>query len=251
MSKSVKLLLIFIVFISLLVTSAKTIARTTNITVDVNNVLSDVTANTSQPNIILVMSDDQGWGQVSYYNHPILKTPNLDEMAENGLRFDRFYSGSPVCSPTRATVLTGRSNDRTGVINHSHALRLQERTLAQALRQNGYATAHFGKWHLNGIDGPGVPLLATDNYHPGHFGFEQWLSTSNYFDLNPILSRNGKFEEFNGDSSEIIVAEALKFIRLQKEKHKPFFTTIWYGSPHHPFVAKKEDKDSLPLLLPP
>ena len=68
-----------------------------------------------RPNIILIMTDDQGWGQTGYYNHPLLKTPNLDEMANNGLRFDRFYAGAPVCSPTRASVLTGRSNDRTGV----------------------------------------------------------------------------------------------------------------------------------------
>ena len=71
----------------------------------------------SQPNIILIMTDDQGWGQTGYNNHPVLDTPNLDEMAENGLRFDRFYAGSPVCSPTRASVLTGRSNDRTGVLS--------------------------------------------------------------------------------------------------------------------------------------
>ena len=69
-----------------------------------------------RPNIILIMTDDQGWGQTGYYNHPLLKTPNLDEMANNGLRFDRFYAGAPVCSPTRASVLTGRSNDRTGDI---------------------------------------------------------------------------------------------------------------------------------------
>ena len=70
--------------------------------------------NTNRPNIILVMADDQGWGQTSYNKHPILKTPNLDKMAENGLRFNRFYAEAPVCSPTRASVLTGRSNDRTG-----------------------------------------------------------------------------------------------------------------------------------------
>ncbi len=203
-----------------------------------------LTANTSQPNIILVMSDDQGWGQVGYYNHPILKTPNLDEMAKNGLRFDRFYAGASNCSPTRATVLTGRSNDRTGVVNQGHALRLQERTIAQTLRNHGYATAHFGKWHLNGIKGPGVPMLERDPYNPKYFGFEQSLATTNYFDLNPILSRNGVFEEFQGDSSDIIVTEAIKFIRLQNKKHKPFFTTIWYGSPHSPFIANPEDKES-------
>ena len=79
--------------------------------------------NLEKPNIILIMTDDQGWGQTGYYNHPALKTPNLDEMARNGIRFDRFYAGAPVCSPTRASVLTGRVNDRTGVFDHGYALR--------------------------------------------------------------------------------------------------------------------------------
>ncbi len=73
---------------------------------------------TQKPNIILVMTDDQGWGQMGYYDHSVLKTPNLDAMAANGLRFDRFYAGAPNCSPTRATVMTGRSNDRTGDLPH-------------------------------------------------------------------------------------------------------------------------------------
>jgi len=97
-----------------------------------------------KPNIILVMTDDQGWGQTGYYNHPVLKTPNLDAMAENGLRFDRFYAGSPLCSPTRATVLTGRTNDRTAVLSHGYAMRKQEKTIAQLLQKSGYKTAHFG-----------------------------------------------------------------------------------------------------------
>ena len=178
------------------------------------------------PNIVLVMADDMGWGQTGYYNHPILKTPNLDAMAAKGLRFDRFYAGAPVCSPTRASVLTGRTNDRTGVESHGYALRRQERTVAQALRNAGYATGHFGKWHLNGLRGPGVPVLASDDHNPGEFGFDQWLSVTNFFDRNPIMSRNGDFEEFKGDSSEIIVAEALKFIGQQAKANTPFLTVI-------------------------
>ena len=119
-----------------------------NIIIPINVVLF------SKPNIILVMTDDQGWGQTGYMNHPILKTPNLDAMSENGLTFKRFYAGGPVCSPTRATVLTGRTHDRTGVFDHGYALRLQEKTLSRALKNAGYTTAHFGKWHLNGLRGP-------------------------------------------------------------------------------------------------
>jgi arylsulfatase A-like enzyme len=196
----------------------------------------------ARPNIVLVMSDDQGWGQTGYYNHPILKTPNLDAMAANGLRFDRFYAGGPVCSPTRASVLTGRTHDRTGVYSHGFPLRLQEKTLSQAMRQAGYATGHFGKWHLNGLRGPGAPVLASDTHHPGVFGFDEWLTVTNFFDMNPLMSRMGVFEEFKGDSSEVIVAEALKFIGRMKTAGKPSFTVIWYGSPHSPWVAAEDDQ---------
>ncbi len=195
-----------------------------------------------RPNVVLVMADDQGWGQTSYYNHPQLKTPNLDAMARSGLRFDRFYASGPVCSPTRASVLTGRTHERTGVKSHGYALHLQEKTIAAALQKAGYATGHFGKWHLNGIRGVGVPVLASDAYHPGRFGFDHWLTVTNFFDMNPLMGRMGKFEEFQGDSSEIIVAEALKFIEQQKAASKPSFTVIWYGSPHSPFVAFDKDK---------
>ncbi|MCB1061393.1 MAG: sulfatase-like hydrolase/transferase [Verrucomicrobiae bacterium] len=197
-----------------------------------------------KPHIVLVMADDMGWGQTGYYDHPVLKTPNLDAMAANGLRFDRFYAGAPNCSPTRASVMTGRSNDRTGVLNHGYALHRQERTVAQALRDAGYVTGHFGKWHLNGLRGPGVPVLASDDHNPGEFGFDEWLSVTNFFDRNPILSRMGEFEEFEGDSSEIVVAEAMKFIDRHREGDRPTFTVIWYGTPHSPFVAGEDDKSA-------
>lgn len=204
--------------------------------------LTSVVEAAERPNVILVMADDQGWGQTGYYKHPILKTPNLDAMAANGLRFDRFYAAGPVCSPTRASVLTGRTHNRTGVLSHGYALHLQERTIAQAMRKAGYATGHFGKWHLNGIRGPGVPVLAADPYHPGRFGFDHWLTVTNFFDRNPVMSRMGKFEEFKGDSSDIVVAEALKFIEQNKKAGKPFLSVIWYGSPHSPWVAGEKDQ---------
>jgi arylsulfatase A-like enzyme len=195
-----------------------------------------------RPNIVLVMADDQGWGQTAYNNHPFLKTPNLDEMAENGLRFNRFYAGAPVCSPTRASVLTGRSNDRTAVYSHGFAMCRQEKTIAQALKNAGYKTAHFGKWHLNGLKGPGVPILASDNRSPGAFGFDEWLSVTNFFDIDPVMSHNGEFVEMKGESSEIIVSEALQYIEKEKDKGKPLFVVIWYGSPHGPWRAYDKDK---------
>ncbi|MFT5030866.1 MAG: arylsulfatase A-like enzyme [Candidatus Binatia bacterium] len=202
--------------------------------------IAQVSGATSRPNIILVMADDQGWGQTGYYDHPILKTPNLDAMAANGLRFDRFYAGGPVCSPTRASVLTGRSHDRTGVYSHGYPLHLQEKTLPQALQMAGYSTAHFGKWHLNGLRGPGAPILASDTHSPTAFGYDEWLAVSNFFDRNPLLSREGKFEDHKGDSSEVVVDEALKHIKRRGDK--PFFVSIWYGTPHSPFVASADDR---------
>ncbi len=195
----------------------------------------------SRPHIILVMADDQGWGETGYNGHPILKTPNLDAMANDGLRFNRFYAGAPVCSPTRATVLTGRTNDRAGVLSHGYALRRQEITIAQLLRSAGYVTGHFGKWHLNGLRGPGVPVLIEDTHHPGHFGFDHWLSVTNFFDRDPILSRLGEFEDFTGDSSEVVVDQAIEFIQKQLPSGSPTFTVIWYGTPHSPFKASAAD----------
>ncbi len=205
---------------------------------------------TEAPNIVLVMADDQGWGQTSYNGHARLKTPNLDAMAANGLRFNRFYAAAPVCSPTRASVLTGRTNRRTGVETHGYALRRQEFTLAQLLKKQGYATGHFGKWHLNGLRGPGAPVLGDDTHHPGVFGFDQWLSVTNFFDRDPLLSRQGKFEEFSGDSSEVVVDEAIKFMQQQVAAEQPFFAVIWFGTPHDPFVASADDMSEFADLEP-
>ena len=196
------------------------------------------------PNIILIMTDDQGWGQTGYYDHPVLETPNLDAMAENGLRFERFYAAAPVCSPTRASILTGRTNDRTGVMDHGYALRKQEKTIAVALQKAGYATGHFGKWHLNGLRGPGVPILKDDSHSPGKFGFDHWLTVTNFFDIDPLMSENGSFIDLKGNSSEIIVKKALEFIKEKTSQNLPFFAVIWDGSPHDPFLASEKDRDN-------
>lgn len=197
--------------------------------------------NSDRPHIILVMTDDQGWGETSYNGHPRLTTPNLDRLAEEGIRFDRFYAGGPVCSPTRASVLTGRNHNRCGVPSHGYALRLQEKTLSELLQSSGYMTGHFGKWHLNGLRGPGVPILSNDSHHPGKFGFDTWLSVTNFFDRDPILGRVGFLEEYQGDSSEIIVGQAVRFIEAACELQRPSFSVVWYGTPHDPFMALPSD----------
>lgn len=201
-----------------------------------------LSAATDRPNIIFVMADDMGWGQTGYRGHPVLKTPHLDAMAANGLRFERFYAGNPVCSPTRAAVMTGRTNERTGVLTHGYALRLQEKTVAQALKAAGYTTGHFGKWHLNGFKGPGAPVLAEDPRSPSAFGFDEWLSATNFIDMDPWLGRNGVPEKFTGDSSEVIVREAVQFLDKNRHSGKPLFAVIWYGTPHSPFKAYEEDR---------
>jgi len=102
----------------------------------------------TRPNVILLMADDMGWAQTGYYGHPVMKTPNLDDMAESGLRMDRFYAGAPSCTPTRASVLTGRTNDRTGAFRVGHAINKQERMLSTAFRDAGYSVRHRpdGTW---------------------------------------------------------------------------------------------------------
>ena len=202
-----------------------------------------VTVNSqNRPNIILMMADDLGWGDTGYNGNKIIQTPHLDQMAAEGVRMNRFYAASAVCSPTRASVLTGRNPYRTGIFSANQGiLRPEETTLSEILKEEGYATGHFGKWHLNGLRGPGVPISAKDSHHPGVFGFDTWLSVTNFFDRNPILSRNGNFEEFKGDSSEIIVDQALQFISKQASLKRPSFTVIWFGTPHSPFMAAPED----------
>ena len=204
--------------------------------------LSTVVCGEPKPNVILLMADDMGWAQTGYYGHPLMKTPNLDEMASNGLRLDRFYAAAPSCTPTRASVLTGRTNDRTGAFRVGHSINKQEKTIANAFSAAGYATAHFGKWHLNQGAADGHPLPADDPHNPGELGFQYWLSATSGFDLGQFnLSRSGVSETFNGDGSEVIVAEAIKFISTQVANNNSFFVVIWYSAPHGPWRATTSD----------
>ena len=192
------------------------------------------------PNVVLCMTDDQGWGDVSYNGLKPIRTPTLDTMAAAGLRFNRFYAQQS-CSPTRAAVMTGRHPNRMGVFWPGMPLRKQEVTLAQAVKTAGYVTGHFGKWHLNGVAGPGKPIRLDDPLGPGPFGFDEWFSVSNFFNLNWTFSRKGENVKTTGDGSDVIVAEALKFIEHSAKQQKPFLAVVWFGSPHGPHVALPED----------
>ena len=182
------------------------------------------------------MADDQGWGDMGYYDHPKLKTPNFDRMAAECLRFDRFYAAAPVCSPTRGSVLTGRNPNRFGCFSWGHSLRPQETTIAEACKTAGYTTGHFGKWHLGSV-------LEGSPVNPGASGFDEWLSAPNFFDNDPILSREGKAVQTKGESSMVTVDAALEFIgRKVKESNDPFLAVVWFGSPHNPHQAAEEDQ---------
>ncbi len=200
------------------------------------------------PNIILCMTDDQSWSEVSYNEKGTLangtcRTAELDAMAAAGLRFDRFYAAAPVSSPTRGSCLTGRHPLRYGLRTPGMPLKLQEKTIAQALAAAGYKTSHFGKWHLNGKSGPGKPITLDDPLNPGAFGFQNWFSVSNYFETDWTFSRNGTPVATQGDGSDVIVAEAVKWIDSlgAKETRQPFFAVIWFGSPHSPHKPLSED----------
>jgi len=188
-----------------------------------------------RPNIVLVMADDQGWGDMAYNGHPVLKTPNFDAAAASGIRFDRFYAAAPVCSPTRASVLTGRHPNRMGVFKWGYPMRPQETTLAEALKSAGYTTAHFGKWHLGSVRN-------TSPANPGNNGFDHWLSAPNFYENDPVLSLRGQAVPQQGESSMVTADAALDWISTQTESKQPFFTVVWFGSPHKPHEAIDQDR---------
>ncbi len=188
-----------------------------------------------RPNIILLMGDDHGWDETGYNGHPHLVTPVLDRMAASGLRLDRFFSGHPSCSPTRASVITGRHPNRCGTFAPNFSIRPEEISVATILKQAGYATGHFGKWHLG-------PVKVDSPTNPGRMGFDTWLSHDNFFELNPVLSLNGgPPAKIAGESSEILVTETVGFIKKAIAARKPFFAVVWFGSPHEPYSGLKKD----------
>ncbi len=188
-----------------------------------------------KPHIVLVMADDQGWGDMAYNGHPVLQTPNFDQAAATGLRFDRFYAAAPVCSPTRAAVLTGRHPNRMGVFKWGYPMRPQETTLAEALKQAGYTTGHFGKWHIGSV-------RKTSPANPGQNGFDRWVSAPNFYDNDAVMSDEGTAVQRQGESSFIAVDDALAWMSTAVQGDKPIFAVIWFGSPHSPHVAAEEDR---------
>ena len=188
--------------------------------------------NERSPNFIIVMTDDQGYGDVGYMGNAEIQTPNFDDLAKTGLRLDRFYT-APVCSPTRASVLTGRYPARAGVFSWGHALRPQERTIAKVLRDEGYQTGFFGKWHLGS-------LKANAPTSPGAHGFNTWYAAANFYENDPWMSKNGKPVQLKGESSDVTVRVALEYIEGAIKNDAPFLVFIWFGAPHLPHKATDE-----------
>jgi arylsulfatase A-like enzyme len=158
-------------------------------------------------------------------------------MAASGLRFNRFYAGAPLCSPTRGSVLTGRHPNRFGCFSANFCIRPEEVTIAEALRNAGCAaTGHFGKWHVG-------PVKADSPVNPNNSGFSETLSHDNWFDINPQLCHNGgPPQTFEGETSEIVMDAALEFIRQQAAAKRAFLVLVWFPSPHTPCQAAEKYK---------
>jgi arylsulfatase A-like enzyme len=215
---------------------------------------------TEKPNIILCMADDMGWGDTGFNGNKIIKTGNLDSMAKAGMRFTRFYSGAPVCSPTRGSCLTGRHPYRYGIFfaNTGH-MRKEEVTLADALKTQGYTTGHFGKWHLGTLttkekdSNRGGPKSAKHYSPPWNNGFDVCFSTEAKVPTwNPMKKPDtnepyGTYywtqdgtkvtDNLQGDDCRVIMDRAVPFIQNAAKKRKPFFAVIWFHTPHLPVLT--------------
>ena len=208
---------------------------------------------TERPNIVLILCDDLGYGDLACYGHQQIKSPNLDQMAKEGIRFKHFYSAAPVCSASRVGLLTGRSPNRAGVydwIPHSSEsssphMRKNEITFPQLLQKAGYATCLSGKWHCNGA------LINTNQAQPQDAGFDYWFATQNNAapsHKNPVnFIRNGvELGPIEGFSCQIVTNEAIKWMEdhVKQNEKQPFFIYLSFHEPHEPIASPKKIVDT-------
>jgi len=202
----------------------------------------------TRPNIILVMPDDQGYGDLSFTGNPVLKTPHLDGFAKQSVRFTDFHV-SPTCAPTRAALMTGRHEFKNGVshtIHERERMTLKARTIAQMLKKSGYTTGIFGKWHLGD----------EAEYQPDRRGFDEVFihgaggigqtyagscgdaPNNSYFD--PAILHNGRFVKTKGYCTDVFFNQAVKWMDEKRQGRAPFFTYITPNAPHSPLDVPDE-----------
>lgn len=197
-----------------------------------------------RPNVVVILCDDLGYGDVGCYGHAVIKSPRLDKLASEGIRFTDCYAAAPVCSSSRAGLMTGRCPARYGVydwIAKDHPMHLpkEEVTVATLLKQAGYATCHVGKWHLNG------KFATVEQPQPNHHGFDHWMSTQNNAapsHENPTnFVRNGTpLGPQVGYSCDLAVKESIRWLRDLRDKARPFFLFVCFHEPHEPIASPPE-----------
>lgn len=235
----------------------------------------------SRPNVILLMADDLGWGDLGFNGNPVIRTPNLDAMAAAGLKFERFYAAAPVCSPTRGSALTGRHPSRYGITNaNAGHMPAEELTLGELLKGHGYTTGHFGKWHLGVLTktekdaNRGGPRNAEHYSPPWEHGFDVCFSTESKVPTwNPMIKQRGASESglwppelpqdqrenygtaywtaegvkaaenLEGDDARVIMDRAVPFIERAAAEKRPFLAVIWFHTPHLPVIAGQKYLD--------
>jgi arylsulfatase A len=211
--------------------------------------LSAVAATPARPNLIILLCDDLGYGDLSCFAHPTIRTPHLDQLAREGVKFTDFYSASPVCSPSRAGLMTGRTPNRLGIRDwipekSGIFLRPGEVTIAQLLKKAGYRTLHAGKWHLNSRTDGSEPT-------PGDAGFDHWFYTQNnaapsHVDPANFIRNGTPVGPLTGASSHLVVAEAIRWLdtagaaQTPATSAAPFFLNLWFHETHEPVAATPE-----------
>lgn len=204
----------------------------------------------ARPNILILLADDLGYGDLGCYGHARLQTPNLDRLAAEGLRLTSCYAAAANCSPSRAGLVTGRTPFRIGIYNwipmfSPMHLRRREITIATLLRNSGYETCHVGKWHLCGdFNLPTQP-------QPWDHGFSHWFSTQNNALPNhrdPFnFVRNGTpVGKLKGYSAQLVAAEATRWLEQQRKPSKPFFLFVCFHEPHEPIASAQRHEDLYP-----
>ena len=180
------------------------------------------------PNIVIILTDDQGWGDIASHGNPDIDTPHLDQLASGGARFDRFFV-NPVCAPTRASLLTGRDHLKTGTQWVTYGLEnmnAEEVTFGEIFKKAGYQTGLFGKWH----NGSHYPMDPKGQGFDTFFGFKMG-HLNNYFDTE--LEYNGTMVKTDGFITDVLTDSALAFI--ERNQNTPFLAYIPYNAPHSPF----------------